>query len=99
MFKEQMNKIKGLIPRVSNNSEGSKKDKRKIENLVVFLIILIITLIAINTILKTDEKESENINNQYKELAQEITSSKEETSSDDLEMKIENILETMSGVR
>lgn len=55
MFKEQMNKLKSLIAK-NTNDEGGKTNKRKIENLVFFLIILIVTLIAINTILRRRQK-------------------------------------------
>lgn len=53
MFKEQMNKLKSLvIKNTSEEGESGKTNKRKIENLVFFLVILIVTLIAINTILR-----------------------------------------------
>ena len=53
MFKEQMNKLKSLIIKNTNEEgQGKKTNKRKIENLVFFLVILIVTLIAINTILR-----------------------------------------------
>lgn len=61
MFKEQMNKIKSLYLKKTEGKgeekeerlkEGGKTNKRKIENMAVFLIILIVTLIAINAILK-----------------------------------------------
>lgn len=56
MFKEQMNKIKSLVIKEKQQDVEVKKDKRKIENLVAFLIILIVTLIAINMILKGKRK-------------------------------------------
>ncbi len=95
MFKEQMNKIKELF----SKKEGTN-DKKKIENLVFFLIVLIVTLIAINTIIDNDEETEENTNSLYKELAEETVSSSENTvaSTNELEERIENILETMSGV-
>ena len=61
MFKEQINKIKSLYLKKTEGKgeekeerlkEGGKTNKRKIENMAVFLIILIVTLIAINAILK-----------------------------------------------
>lgn len=73
-------------------------DKKKIENLVAFVIILIITIIAINIIWSDGNqknKSKENINDQSKKLA----SSTIETSSDvGLEEKLKNILETINGV-
>ena len=45
MFKEQMNKIKDKFFK-KKEGEEAKIDKRKIENLVAFLIILIRYLLA-----------------------------------------------------
>ena len=103
MFKEQMNKIKSLIKVNNDNGEEGikeKPNKRKIENLVVFLIILIITLIAINTILGKgkDKKSDQTEQSAYKVLA-EYQDNKNETYDDELEKRLENILETMVGVR
>ena len=53
MFDNQFEKIKGLIKK-----EGEQNNKKKIESLVVFLIILIITILAINTIWNEDKKEN-----------------------------------------
>ena len=50
MLKE---KIQGFI---AKKTEGNTK--RKIENLIVFLIILIVTIVAINMIWKEDKKEA-----------------------------------------
>ena len=99
MFKEQMNKIKSLIIKKDDTNKNQKNDKRKIENLIVFLIVLIITLIAINMILKGGQKQNEDTDSPYKELATENTVSTKEVSYNELEMKIDAILETMSGVR
>ena len=72
------------------------KEKR-IENLVSFLIILVITLIVINKILKTDNKENEDYKNQVGvELA--IENESNEISSNDLEQKLEKILTKIEGV-
>lgn len=89
MLRDKLNFLK---PREDGN------DKKKIENLVFFIIILIITIIAINTIWSdntTKNKLKENINDNSKQLA----SSTIETSSDlGLEPKLKNILETIQGV-
>ena len=92
MFKEQMNKIKSLIIKKDDTNKNQKNDKRKIENLIVFLIVLIITLIAINMILKGGQKQNEDTDSPYKELATENTVSTKEVSYNELEMKIEAIL-------
>lgn len=99
MFKEQMNKIKSLLMKNIGEKPEGKKDKKKVENLIAFLIILIITLIAINVILKDDNKPKENVDSAYKELAEELKVTDKTSQKDELEEKIENILETMSGVR
>ena len=71
------------------------KDKsRKIENLVVFLIILVITLLVINNIIKGDnKKETQNYKN-----AELAATSSNEVISDNLEKKLENILSKIDGV-
>ena len=57
MIKEQMNKIKNMFSKKTEGEEKPKSEKRKIENLVFLLIVLIITLISINTILKGNDKD------------------------------------------
>ena len=74
----------------------SNKEKR-IENLISFLIILIITLIIINKILHTDEKTNQDYTNQVGvELATETIESK--SGDINLERKLENILSKIEGV-
>ena len=87
-------KIKDLV--IEQKQKGSKKN---IENLVVFLIILIVTFIAINTILKDDKKsKSEEQIYNSKSLATEITEQNKENESDDLEKRLEDILSQIDGV-
>ena len=85
MFKEQMEKIKDLIIKKEANIDS----KRKIENLVIFLIILIVTIIIINSIWKGDDVKKENSSNTFKELASNITENKNANNSDDLEERLE----------
>ena len=102
MFKEQMNKIKNMFIKNTEDSKEVKNNKKKIENLVAFLVIIIITLIAINVILKDDNEISKENDSQYKELAQEVipsSNNKRDVKNNELEEKIEKILNTMSGVR
>lgn len=76
----------------------TKPSKKKMENLVAFLIILIVTLIVMNTILNGDKKnKNETKESLYKELATDNKASSAKV--DDLEERIERILGTMSGVR
>ncbi|MCI9365677.1 MAG: hypothetical protein HFJ54_03565 [Clostridia bacterium] len=99
MFKEQMNKIKSLIIKDTKENNVDKKNKRKIENLVFFLVVLIVTLIVINTILKDDKKGTNTKEDTlYKELAQ-ATEERTKSDNDELEKKLQDILETMTGVR
>ena len=93
-------KIKVLKDKFIKESEGN--NKRKIENLLVFLVLLIITVIAINTIwgTKNEETKQEDNNSSYKQLALEntTTSNIQETSEYNLEQSLEDILSKMSGV-
>ena len=79
----------------------SEKDaKRRNENLVAFLIILVITLIIINKILSEDENKNETLNENTAELVTQSTTDVEEISIDDENLKneLENILSKISGV-
>ena len=86
MLKERLTKI--------FKEEGN--DKKKIENLVFFLIILVITIVAINFIWKDDKKEDTNTNDTSKKLAS--TSQEQTYPEDSLETKLENILSNINGV-
>lgn len=71
----------------------TNKEKR-VENLISFLVILVITLIFINKILKNDTvKTDEDYKN---EIGVELASS--QPIANDLETKLENILSQISGV-
>lgn len=73
----------------------TNKEKR-IENLVSFLIILVITLIIVNKILNNKKENTDFTNQTGVELA---TSTKTESENEnDLEKRLENILEKINGV-
>ncbi len=80
------------------------KNKRKIENIVVFIVILIITIIAINMIWNGNRKiENEPKANGEKVLASEgyvdeFNNETIETAKESLEYKLENILKQIKGV-
>lgn len=97
MFKDKLDNLKELFKK---KTEGN--NKKNIENLVVFLIILIITIIAINTIWGDKEKTKPEINNSYKELADnidnKINSNNKEFNEYNLEENLEKILGKISGV-
>lgn len=80
---------------LKNSKDNSKK---KLENLVVFLVVLIITFIAVNKIWNGDLKKTndKNIDDTNKELAIENDNSSNEEYS--LQMNLENILSKISGV-
>lgn len=77
----------------------SNKEKI-VENLVSFLIILVITLIVINKILKGDEKQDEDYKNEAGvELASSSSISVQDNNlSNELEKRLENILTKIDGV-
>lgn len=78
----------------------ANKDK-KIENLVSFLIILIITLIVVNKILEEEKEDVDYQNQTGVEFATEEKSYLEKTTTidnSDLEKRLENILSKISGV-
>lgn len=98
MFKD---KLEILKTKFIKQSEGN--NKRKIENLVVFLILLIITVIAINTIWGNEKEEvKQEENNLYKQLAQvqslDNNSNNQQSNEYNLEQSLEDILSKMSGV-
>lgn len=83
------------------NKEQDVDNKKKIENLVVFLIILIVTIIAINMIWRGDKKENKDTSNDpNKKLAtteQNIVATNV-NSQDVLSLQLEEILEKIEGV-
>ena len=88
-------KIKNLLK--------EKDEKKKTENLVAFLIILVVTLILVNRILKGDSSnKAEMYQNQ---TGVELVSHQEENAilvedgEDPLEKNLEEILSKINGVR
>ena len=97
MLEEKKKKIKELFfAKIEGNN------KKKIENLVVFAIILIVTVLLINTIWNGDKKTKEKTEiSTEKVLAQEqITAQGEndKTNSIELEQRLEIILQNIEGV-
>ena len=101
MIKEYIEKMKLKLKK-----DTESNNKRKIENLVVFLILLIITIIAINTIWggKKQENNVKQDDNDlfYKQLAynidEETISNNIETNEYNLEQSLEDILSKIAGV-
>ena len=93
MFKE---KIKSLV----QNKIG-RDSKKTVENLVVFLVLLIITIVSINLIWGKDNSSEEQspTEDSYKVLAQGTNSSNISQDEEyDLEDELEDILSRISGV-
>lgn len=82
------------------NMFSSKDEKRRNENLVAFLIILVITLVIINKILSKDESENKTANDNNAELVTKSSTEIEEVSieNENLKSELENILSKISGV-
>ncbi len=85
---------------LKEESSGIQSDKKKIENIVVFILILVITIIAINAIWKGDKKSSskEQMNTYSKQLASTSDNSNQDYSNINLEVKLKDILRKIQGV-
>ncbi len=83
----------GRIKNIFNNKE------KRMENLISFLIILVITLIVINKILKQDNNNKENVD-YTNEIGVELATSNYSSGSisSEFEKKLENILKKINGV-
>ena len=93
-----MKQWKDLKSLIIKNKEGNQK--KKIENLVVFVIILIITIIAINSIWNGQSKKSttKEENNTYSKQLANNESSNSNLEENQLEKRLENILSKIDGV-
>lgn len=95
MLEEKQKKLKEIFSFKKNGN-----NKKKIENLVVFAVILIITVILMNTIWNGDKKTKEKTQiNTEKVLAEEkIDVDSNQIDNTDLEQKLESILQNIEGV-
>lgn len=94
--------LKEKINNLFTKKEG-ESNKRKMENLVVFLIILIITIIVINVIWNGDNKEDTKTTDDNKKLATKEENyhediAKNDISEDSLSNNLEGILTKIDGV-
>lgn len=101
MFKDKLR----IILNKNDEKDINGNNKKKIENLVFLVIILIITIVIINYVWNGDKTSDKVITNSAgKQLATKQNSSKATennqviTSSDDLETRLENILKCINGV-
>ena len=86
MLKEKFNFFK-------KDEEGKN---RQIENIIVFIIILIITVLIINNMWSKNTQGTKSNNETTSKVLAQTNST--EMSTDDLEKRLENILQSMSGV-
>lgn len=101
MFKEKWKALQEKY--LKKDADGDKDHKRKIENLVVFVILIIVTLIVINQIWNGQEEGKQSMQNE--EVDDKVLASQEITenivfgsSSTDLESNLETILGNIEGV-
>ena len=94
MFKDKLKKL------ADPNSE--KDTKKKIENLVVLVIILVITIIIINNICNNNSvsnREPQNTTSAKTLAAEQVENSQLNNNEENqLEVKLENILNSITGV-
>ena len=84
---------------LGKHNEGTNT-KKKTENMIVFVIILVITFIAINNIWNDDsDKNAENVSNGEVQLAALESNGVEiKQTSTEFEIRLENILKTIKNV-
>lgn len=85
-----------LKERIDKFFNGEGNNKKKTENLVFLLIILIVTVIAINVIWKDEKSDTDITNTSNKKLAN--IEEENLSTNNSLEEKLENILSNMNGV-
>ena len=87
MFKDKLKEF--------TNGEGN--NKKKIENLVFLIVILVVTILIINFILKSDKSSLKEEKQTDKVLAV-MENSNEDQSSNGMQKELEQILSSMKGV-
>jgi len=91
MFKERLERFKDNMTRSDNQN-----NKKKVENLVIGILIIIITVIAINTILG-DNKDEKKVK-QSNAVTNTISKEQDNINGNKLEERLEGILSKISGV-
>lgn len=87
-----------MLKELFKKNNENKDKKRQIENIVVFIIILIITVLIINSMWSGDKKEKKEKTETNSKVLAKTTSTAESTNQDNLEQKLEDILESINGV-
>ena len=86
-----------MLKDLFKKSDNEKDKKKQMENIIIFIIILIVTVLIINSMWSSDNSGSKNkTQDNSKVLANNDADSTNE--QEDLEAKLENILESMDGV-
>ena len=84
------------------NNEKTNIQKRKIENLVFLIVILIITIVAINLIWNDEKSDKQDVIDDGKRLANQdntiSTNNIQSETTSNLETNLENILSRIQGV-
>lgn len=84
------------------NNEKTNTQKRKIENLVFLIVILIITIVAINLIWNDEKSDKQDVIDDRKILANQdntiSTNNIQSETTSNLETNLENILSRIQGV-
>lgn len=91
------------LKKMFSNKEEEGGNKRKLENIFAFVIILIVTIIAINFILNDDKSEERESDDPNKRLAttqdtNTLNNTSETNEKDELVKSLENILSKINGV-
>ena len=86
--------MKNLIKKIMSKEQNPKK---RIENLVFLIVILIITLFIINMILKKDNSKIEDADDE-KESVTKVLANTRQSSKAELEENLEEILSTIKNV-
>lgn len=84
------------IKNIFSKQEGN--NKKKIENIVVFIIILIVTIVAINYIWNGEKKNKSTDKVPQVEEKNEVVQVNAEITPDESEKKLANILSNIQGV-
>ncbi len=94
MLKEKVNSIRNALVKVEKGNS-----KKSIENLIMIAIVLVITLIAVNYVLKDDKKNNtQNISNTLDNNIEHVEYSSNTDYDNNLEVRLSEILSHINGV-
>lgn len=94
MLKEKVNSIRNALVKVEKGNS-----KKSIENLIMIAIVLVITLIAVNYVLKDDKKNNtQNISNTVDNNIEHVEYSSNTDYDNNLEVRLSEILSHINGV-